>query len=148
LEIAPVLAHIFQKSLDSGQAPSDWRVANISPIFKKGDRCTPSNYRPVSITSVCSKLLEHIIFSNIMEHYNQHNILTDAQHGFRRGRSCETQLIMTAQDLTKSIDDGKQTDAIVLDFLRHLTESHTKGYSGNYTIMELEDLSSNGPAIS
>ncbi len=56
------------------------------------------------------------IFSNIMDHYNHHNILTDAHHGFRPGRSCETQLILTAQDLTKSIDDLKQVDAIVLDF--------------------------------
>ena len=115
-EISPILTYIFQKSLDSGIIPSDWREANISPIFKKGDRSVPSNYRPVSITSICCKLIEHIIFSNIMDHYNQHHILTEAQHGFRPGRSCETQLIITAQDLTKSIDDREQVDAIVLDF--------------------------------
>ena len=89
-EISPILTYIFQKSLDSGIIPSDWREANISPIFKKGDRSVPSNYRPVSITSICCKLIEHIIFSNIMDHYNQHHILTEAQHGFRPGRSCET----------------------------------------------------------
>jgi hypothetical protein len=60
--------------------------------------------------------LEHIIFSNNKNHYNQHNILNEAQHGFRAGRSCETQLIITSNDLAKSIDDREQVDAIVLDF--------------------------------
>ena len=115
-EIAPILTVIFQQSLDTGIVPADWRLANISPIYKKGDRSVPSNYRPVSITSICCKLLEHIIFSNVMAHFNNHSILVDAQHGFRPGRSCETQLILTAEDLTKAIDNREQVDAIVLDF--------------------------------
>ena len=115
-EIAPVLTFIFQQSLSSGYVPTDWRLANIPPIFKKGDKSTPSNYRPVSITSICSKLIEHIIFSNVMDHYENNNVLVDVQHGFRPGRSCETQLLITAQDLNKSLDNKEQVDAVVLDF--------------------------------
>ena len=65
-EIAPVLTFIFQQSDSLGTVPSDWRLANISPIYKKGDTSNPSNYRPVSITSICSKLAEHVIFSSTM----------------------------------------------------------------------------------
>jgi hypothetical protein len=115
-EISPILTIIFQQSLDTGEVPSDWRLANISPIFKKGDRSVPSNYRPVSITSICSKIIEHIIFSHIMDHYDNHNILVEAQHGFRPARSCETQLVITSHELAKSLNNGEQVDAVVLDF--------------------------------
>ena len=107
---------IFQQSLDTGTVPYDWTVANIAPIYKKGDRSMPSNYRPVSITSMCSKLVEHIIFFHVMDHFDLHNVLDDAQHGFRPGRSCESQLIITSQDLAKSLDNREQVDAVVLDF--------------------------------
>ena len=115
-DIAPILTFIFQQSLDTGTVPSDWRLANISPIFKKGDRSKASNYRPVSITSICSKLLEHVIFSNIMDHCDENNILNDVQHGFRPGHSCETQLIITSQDVAHSLDQKEQVDAVALDF--------------------------------
>ena len=115
-ELAPILTFIFQQSLDSGCVPSDWRVANIVPIYKKGDKSIPSNYRPVSITSICSKLIEHIIFSQVMEHYDDHQILVNTQHGFRPGRSCETQLIITTHDLASALDNRQQVDAVVLDF--------------------------------
>ena len=115
-DIASILTFIFPKYLDTGTVPSDWRLANISPIFKKGDRSKASNYRPVSITSICSKLLEHVIFSNIMDHYDENNILNDVQHGFRPGHSCEIQLIITSPDVAHSLDQKEQVDAVALDF--------------------------------
>ena len=115
-EIAPALATIFRKSLETGQLPEDWRNANISPIFKKGDRTLPSNYRPVSLTSICCKVMEHVIRSNVMDHLDKLNILTDNQHSFRHNRSCESQLILTTNDFAKSLDKGRQTDAIIMDF--------------------------------
>jgi hypothetical protein len=63
-----VLATIFNKSLRTGAVPADWREANVTPIFKKGNRTAPENYRPVSLTSVCCKLLESIIKDNVMKH--------------------------------------------------------------------------------
>ena len=74
-EIAPVLSHIFQLSTVTGELPEDWRNANVSLIFKKGDRHTASNYRPVSLTCVCCKLLEHIVCRQILNHLEQNNIL-------------------------------------------------------------------------
>ena len=115
-ELAPVLSHIFQLSIDTGKLPKDWRNANLSPIFKKGDRHTASNYRPVSLTCVCCKLLEHIICRQILNHLEQHNILTPLQHGFRSGHSCETQLITTTNDIMKTFDKKEQTDLAILDF--------------------------------
>ena len=115
-EIAPYLCIIFQQSIDLGQVPNDWKHAKVSAIFKKGKRDEASNYRPISLTSVTCKVLEHIIFHSIIEHYDQHNFLVDYQHGFRKARSCETQLINTIEMIAKSLDDKKQTDLIVLDF--------------------------------
>ena len=62
-EISPILANIFQASIDKGYLPSQWREANICPIFKKGDKAEPANYRGVSLTSVTSKILEHTLLT-------------------------------------------------------------------------------------
>jgi hypothetical protein len=63
--IAPILTTIFNQSLKSGSVPKDWRLANVFPLHKKGPKDLPENYRPISLTSVCSKLLEHIVYSSI-----------------------------------------------------------------------------------
>ena len=114
--LAPILTKIFQQSLDSGDVPTDWTLANVSAIFKKGNRCSPSNYRPVSLTCVICKVLEHIIFRNIMDHCDLNQILNDFQHGFRTRHSCESQLINTVEELARNLDHKKQTDCIILDF--------------------------------
>ena len=114
--LAPILQIIFQKSINSGKVPSDWKKANVSPIFKKGERYKPSNYRPVSLTCICSKLLEHIVTKHFLNHLEQHNILYNLQHGFRSKRSTETQLIAFTQDVIKSLKSGDQTDVIIMDF--------------------------------
>jgi hypothetical protein len=59
--LSPILATIFQQSIDTGSVPDDWREANVTPIFKKGSNSTPANYRPVSLTSISCKILEHIV---------------------------------------------------------------------------------------
>ena len=116
LELAPALVKLYQYSIDTGEVPQDWRDANVVPIFKKGDRHQPSNYRPVSLTSVVCKVLEHIVHSSIMTHFDRWNILCDSQHGFRKRRSCETQLIETIDDIARHLSDGNQVDVILLDF--------------------------------
>ena len=82
-EIAPILTNIFTTSLVTGTTPSLWRTANIFAIFKKGSKMSNDNYRPVSLTSVVCKILEHIIHRHIMNHSDQHNLLRSHQHGFR-----------------------------------------------------------------
>ena len=114
-QIAPALTKIFQMSLESGNIPDDWRSASIVPIFKKGDKHQASNYRPVSLTSISCKLLEHIIHSQVMDHFDRHSILSNSQHGFRSRRSCETQLAIT---IARTLDEGGQVDIVLLDFAK------------------------------
>ena len=73
-EVAPALAFVLQMSLDTGQIPNDWRMAYIVPVYKRADKCSAENYRPVSITSICSEVMEHILFSNIMQHLDKNSI--------------------------------------------------------------------------
>jgi len=117
-EIAPILQSLFQQSLDTHEVPNDWKQANIVPIFKKGDRTKPSNYRPVSLTAVASKMLEHIVVSAIMDHLDTNNILHENQHGFRTRRSCETQLLLSTDDITNLMNQGLQVDMAILDFAK------------------------------
>ena len=97
-ELAPIVHAIFTQSLDTGELPRDWSLANVAPIFKKGNRVMAENYRPVSLTSLTCKLFEHIVCRHILDHVEDYKILTNLQHGFRSSRSCETQLITTTHD--------------------------------------------------
>ena len=81
-EIAPILMILFTQSFNSGELPNDWLTANITPAFKKGDKSNPSNYRPISLTSLCCKLMEHILCHNIMNYLESNHILNDYQYGF------------------------------------------------------------------
>ena len=117
-EIAPAITLLYQASLNQGRVPSAWKKALIVPIFKKGSRSSPANYRPISLTAILSKLCEHVVHSAIINHLEAQEILSDAQHGFRKRRSCDTQLILTINDLAKGIDDKGQTDLILLDFAK------------------------------
>ena len=115
-QIAPILQNIFNKSLATGELPEIWKQANVSPIYKKGPRSDPANYRPISLTCICCKILEHIIASNVMKFFNSNNLLYDLQHGFREKRSCQSQLLMLVEDLHRAINAKQQTDLILLDF--------------------------------
>ena len=122
-EIAPILACIYNKSLAQGAVPDYWRQANVAPVFKKGEKYDAANYRPVSLTCICCKTLEHIIVSKINKHLALESILADCQHGFRSQRSCETQLVQFYHDLVSNLDRAvnsghKQTDVIVMDFAK------------------------------
>lgn len=114
--IAPALTMIYQRSLDTGTLPQDWLEANISSVYKKGDRHLAENYRPISLTSVPCKILEHIICRHLLSHLESNKILTNLNHGFRSGFSCETQLLTTVNDLMTSFDRGRQVDMAILDF--------------------------------
>ena len=119
-EIAPILAYIYNESLAQGNVPDDWRQANVAPVFKKGEKYDPANYRPVSLTCICCKTLEHIIVSNINKHLSLENILADCQHGFRSQRSCDTQLVQFFHDMVSNLDRAqnrghRQTDVIILE---------------------------------
>ena len=115
-EIAPILTVIFQVSLDQGVLPGIWKTAAVVPIFKKGAKSDPGNYRPVSLTCICCKILEYIVYSSITKHLQYHEVLCDGQHGFRQKRSCESQLITTINDFAKCLNEKSQCDVLLLDF--------------------------------
>ena len=115
-EICLPIKIIFAKSLSCGTIPEDWKKANVTAVFKKGNRCDPTNYRPISLTCVLCKVLESIIKDNIMLFLETESLLNDCQHGFRKDRSCVTQLIQFMEYLTKSLDSKDTIDILYLDF--------------------------------
>ena len=115
-EIAPSLAFLFQQSFNTGTVPTQWKHALVTPIHKSGDKCNPSNYRPISLTCICCKIMEHVVLSHISKHLALHNILTDVQHGFRQRLSTTTQLISAIQDWANTLQTRGQTDVVFLDF--------------------------------
>jgi hypothetical protein len=114
--IAPYLEILYNKSIKTGKVPADWLIGNVIPIFKKGDKTDSANYRPVFLTSVPCKIMEHIIFSSVMKHFDDNKILSSYQYGFRKNQSCEQQLINTTEDLAKIRDQKSQADVLKLDF--------------------------------
>ncbi|KAK4814558.1 hypothetical protein QYF61_023757 [Mycteria americana] len=119
-ELADVLTKplsiISQQSWLTGEVPADWRLANGMPICKKGRKEDPGNYRPVSLTSVPGKLMEQIILSAITRHVEDNQGIKPSQHGFRKGRSCLTNLISFYDKVTRLMDEGKAVDVVYLDF--------------------------------
>ena len=93
-----------------------WKTAEVVPIFKKGKKSDPNNYRPVSLTSSVCKLVETVIRDAIFKHLESNELLTDAQYGFRKGRSCCTQLLDSMKDWANAIDEGYSMDIIYLDY--------------------------------
>uniref|UniRef100_A0A3B3QXL0 Reverse transcriptase domain-containing protein n=1 Tax=Paramormyrops kingsleyae TaxID=1676925 RepID=A0A3B3QXL0_9TELE len=114
--ISQPLTLLFQKSLSTGVVPSDWKHANITPVFKKGDRSNPANYRPISLTCITGKVMEAIIQVKMVDYLDSNNILRDSKHGFRRGRSCLTNLLEFFEEAPREIDHKKAYDMIYLDF--------------------------------
>ena len=111
--VAPMMiVRIFKKSYDDGEVPEDWKTANISPVVKKGKRSDTTNCRPISLTCIACKLIEHVLTSNVMMRVNDHNILYRLQHGFREGRSCETQLVELVNDLANGVSGNGLLESI------------------------------------
>lgn len=117
-ELAEPLCLIFRKSFAEGKLPADWKCAQVTPLFKKGDKSTPGNYRPVSLTSVVSKVLESLIRDKVMGHLVANNLVSDCQHGFVPGRACTTNLLACIDDWTAALDEGRDVDAIYLDLAK------------------------------
>ena len=106
----------MQQTLDIGVVPTDWKIVNVIPIHKKGDKTEPGNYRPVSLTSIICKLMETIIRSKMENYLYGNSILGDSQHGFRKGRLCLTNLLDFFEDATLTMDNCKAYDMVYLDF--------------------------------
>ena len=113
--ICTPLSILFNKSLKEGVHES-WRKAFITAVHKKGKKSDPSYYRPISITSVISKIMESIMRDTIVEHMTKNNLFADEQHGFVPGRDCVSQLLLCLEEWTNRIEYGECFDVIYTDF--------------------------------
>ncbi len=121
------LALLFSRSLAMGDLPEIWKRSLIVPIFKKGNKSLPTNYRPVSLTCAAMLIFERCIKVPIVQHIEENNLLSDRQYGFRKGRSVDVQLLSTLNDWTNALDNGFCIDAVYTDFAKAFdTVSHSK----------------------
>ncbi|KAF2348226.1 Endonuclease/exonuclease/phosphatase [Trinorchestia longiramus] len=135
--------NIFNRSLETGMVPDDWKCANITPIFKKGNKQIPNNYRPISLTSVISKTIERLLKVRITKHLNYQNLINDThQHGFREKRSCLANLVDFFGEVNRTYDRTKAVDFVYLDFQkvfdkvlyeRLMAKVEAHGIRGNYS---------------
>lgn len=116
LSLVDPLHQIFHKSLESGQVPEGWKLANITPVHKSGSKTQVKNYRPISLTSTVCKLLEQIVKRHLLKHMQALGIIPSSQHGFVPNRSCTTNLVQFFEEVTGGVDKGFPVDVVYLDF--------------------------------
>ena len=114
LSLTRPLCHLFNLSLSKGIIPKEWKVHLIVPIYKSDDRSSVKNYHPISLLSNTSKVLETLIYNNIINHILRH--ITNSQFGFLPGRSTTQQLLLYLNNIQQATNLGHQTDSIYLDF--------------------------------
>ena len=109
---------IFKSSVETGQLPKVWKNANITAIYKKGDKKEAGNYRPVSLTCIVCKVLESIIREKIVDHMNTYKLFSKKQFGFLSGRSTMLQLLKVLDRWTEILDNGNCIDVAYCDFMK------------------------------
>jgi len=114
--IAEPLSIIFERSWRTGEVPEDWRKANVTPIFKKGKKEDPGNYRPVSLTSILGKVMEQLILEVIIKQVKEKKVIRSSQRGFTKGKPCLTNLIAFYDGMTGWVDEGRAMDVVYLEF--------------------------------
>ena len=137
-----------------GIVPQDWKRANVCPVHKKGSRIVAGNYRPISLTSQLCKFFEFIMREELISHLENLHLIYESQHGFRRGRSCLSNILTFLEKATKAVDDGLSLDVIYLDLAKafdkvpherllrklvsHVTEGEVRSNSApNFSIVSL-----------
>ncbi len=121
------LSLIFEKSFVTGSIPKLWSCANVVPLFKKGNKLDPTNYRPVSLTSIVCKIMERIIRDQMMVYLVENNLISKEQHGFVNNKSCITNLLETLDLITQAFGEDYSIDILFLDFAKAFDSvSHVK----------------------
>lgn len=128
------LALLYNQILSVGYVPSEWLTAHIVPVFKKGIASQVSNYRPISLTCVLSKILERLVVGRIVDHLHYNNILHSAQHGFLKSRSTCTNLLQSLNDWSIIVQSRQQVAIVYIDFSKAFdVVSHPKLFARLYS---------------
>ena len=108
---------IFQNILETSTYPDLWKLANVIPIFKKGDKQLIKNYRSISLHHICGKIFEKIIFNNLYSYFNANYLITKNQSRFRPGDSTSKQLLYLVNEIYEAFEDPKSLEvrAVFLD---------------------------------
>ena len=114
--ISSSLSCLFNMSLNKGKLPCDWKRANVTPVYKKGEKELVTNYRPITLTSLVVKAMEKLVTNHILSYLENHTLLSPHQYGFRAGLSCTSQLILLFHTWASALDKGKTSDVVFLDF--------------------------------
>ncbi|XP_065654575.1 uncharacterized protein LOC136081205 [Hydra vulgaris] len=104
--------------------PERLKLARVTPIHKKGDRSNISNYRPISVLSIFSKILERIIFNRVYNYFNYNNLFHDNQYGFRKGSSTEHAIIQFIHNISESFEKSQYTLGVFIDLSKAFDTNH------------------------
>ena len=133
--ICKPLTIIFRESVKRHKIPLNWKIAWITVIFKQGTRTLAGNYRPVSLTSELSKMLERLIRDHIVEHMMRNNLFSNKQYGFIKGRSTVLQLLCALEEWTEAMEKGISVDCIYADFKKAFDKVPHRRLLGRYEHM-------------
>jgi hypothetical protein len=113
--IVPSLTHLINLSLSLAKVPQNWKIANVIPLFKKGDKFDTNNYRPVSLLSCVSKILERVVFKHLYNYLRDNGLLSPNQSGFQQGDSTVNQLSYLYHTFCEALDKKKDVHIVFCD---------------------------------
>ncbi len=114
--ISEVLTSVFNLSLEQGNMPDILKISRITPVDKGGETTDPSNYRPISTLYSFAQIFEKLVYSQVLNYLEKHNLLNKFQFGFRKGRSREHAIVELTDNFKKVIDQNLYTCGVFLDF--------------------------------
>ena len=121
------LGLIFQSCFENGKFPSEWKKADVVPIYEKNDKQLVKNYRPISLLPIFGKIFEHLIYSKLFHFFQENNLISSNQSGFKPGDSCTNQLLAITREIYKSFGDGYEVRRVFLDISKAFDKVWHKG---------------------
>ena len=150
--ICKPLQLIFEDCIENGIYPLEWKKTNVVPAFKKNDKQSIKNYRPMSLLPICGKIFERLIFNSLVSFFMENNLISENQSGFKPGDSCTYQLLSIAHDIYECFDESYEVRGVFLDISKAFDKVWHKdlifklkqnGVSGNLLNLS-EDFLKNG----